>query len=48
MQRLRALRGSGTARLIALTIYYVVIIGGVFLVHFMPDSRAKPFVYQAF
>lgn len=48
LQRLGALRGSDTARLIALTLYYVAIIGGVFLVHLMPDSRATPFVYQAF
>ena len=45
---LRELRGSDTARVIGLTLYYLAIIGGVFLVHVNPDSRATRFVYQAF
>jgi hypothetical protein len=35
-------------RLLRLTLYYVVIMAGVLLVHLVPDYRSTPFVYQAF
>jgi hypothetical protein len=48
MSALRRLRGSSTARVVGLTLYYLAIMGGVFLLHVTPDSKATPFIYQAF
>ncbi len=37
-----------TLRVIALTLYYLAVIGGALLAHLGPDNRATPFIYQAF
>ena len=35
-------------RVLRLTLYYLAILAALLLAHLTPDSRATPFVYQAF
>ena len=35
-------------RVLRLTLYYLVIMAGLLLVHLFPDYQATPYVYQAF